>query len=163
MPRITRAEVIDLRFPTSRELDGSDAMNPAPDYSAAYLRLQTEDPGLEGSAFAFTLGRGNEIQSEAVRYAARRLIGIGVEEVCERIVEIGRSLVWDSPLRWLGPDKGVMHMASGTVINAMWDLRARREERPLWQTLAALTPAEIVSMVDFTYISDYLDPAGAGG
>ncbi|MXV89719.1 MAG: fuconate dehydratase [Acidimicrobiia bacterium] len=161
MTTITGATVTDLRFPTSRNLDGSDAMNPDPDYSAAYLRLATSESELAGHGFVFTIGRGNDIQADAVGAVAERLVGRDVDGLVEDPGVVNRELAWDSQLRWLGPDKGVMHMAIGAVMSAVWDLRARREGRPLWSTLAALEPAEIVDLVDWTYIADFLDPGRA--
>ena len=161
MPTITDTSVTDLRFPTSRELDGSDAMNPDPDYSAAYLRLATSEPELAGHGFVFTIGRGNDIQADAVGAVAQRLVGRDVDGLVEDPGAVNRELTWDSQLRWLGPDKGVMHMAIGAVMSAVWDLRARREGRPLWSTLASLEPAELVDLVDWTYIADFLNPGRA--
>ena len=161
MITVTDASVIDLRFPTSRNLDGSDAMNPDPDYSAAYLRLQTSEPGLAAHGFVFTIGRGNDIQAAAVGAVAARLVGRDVDSLVEDPGAVNREFNWDSQLRWLGPDKGVMHMAIGAVMSAVWDLRARREGRPLWSTLAALEPAEIVNLVDWTYIADFVDSGRA--
>ena len=161
MPTVTDATVIDLRFPTSRNLDGSDAMNPDPDYSAAYLRLVTSEPDLAGHGFVFTIGRGNDIQAAAVDAVAGRLVGCDVDGLVADPGVVNRELMWDSQLRWLGPDKGVMGMAIGAVMSAVWDLRARREGRPLWSSLATLEPAEIVALVDWTYIADFLDPGRA--
>ena len=161
MVSITAATMTDLRFPTSRALDGSDAMNPDPDYSAAYLELSTSDPDLTGCGFVFTIGRGNDIQAAAVATVADRLVGRSVGELIEDPSAINRELTWDSQLRWLGPDKGVMHMAVGAVMNAVWDMRSKQEGRPLWSTLAHLEPAEVVALVDWTYLSDFLDPARA--
>jgi L-fuconate dehydratase len=161
MTTVTDATVTDLRFPTSRNLDGSDAMNPDPDYSAAYLRLGTSDAELAGHGFVFTIGRGNDIQATAVGAVAERLVGRNVDALVEDPAAVNRELAWDSQLRWLGPDKGVMGMAIGAVMSAVWDLRSRREGRPLWSTLAALEPAEIVELVDWTYIAEFLDPGRA--
>ena len=161
MTSITAATVTDLRFPTSRTLDGSDAMNPDPDYSAAYLELSTSEPDLTGCGFVFTIGRGNDIQAAAVAAAADRLVGRSLDGLLEDPSAVNRELNWDSQLRWLGPDKGVMHMAVGAVMNAVWDLRCKREGRPLWSTLAHLEPAEAVALVDWTYLCDFLDPARA--
>ena len=161
MTTIRAAAVIDLRFPTSRTLDGSDAMNPDPDYSAAYLELSTSDPDLTGCGFVFTIGRGNDIQAAAVAAVADRLVGRSLDELLEDPSAINRELTWDSQLRWLGPDKGVIHMAVGAVMNAVWDLRSKRERRPLWATLGHLEPAEVVALVDWTYLADFLDPAHA--
>ncbi len=161
MTTIRAAAVIDLRFPTSRTLDGSDAMNPDPDYSAAYLELSTSDPDLTGCGFVFTIGRGNDIQAAAVAAVAARLVGRSLDELLEDPGAINRELTWDSQLRWLGPDKGVIHMAVGAVMNAVWDLRSKRERRPLWAMLGHLEPAEVVALVDWTYLADFLDPAHA--
>jgi len=161
MTEITAADVADLRFPTSIELDGSDAMNPDPDYSAAYLRLRTSDAELTGHGFVFTIGRGNDVQATAVESVAGRLVGRDVDHLCTDIGAAVGELLWDSQLRWLGPDKGVIHMAIGAVVNALWDLRSRREGRPLWDSLLALSPAEVVDLVDWTYLRDALDPGRA--
>ena len=161
MTSITAATVTDLRFPTGRTLDGSDAMNPDPDYSAAYLKLSTSDPEMTGCGFVFTIGRGNDIQATAVAAVADRLVGRGLDGLLEDPSAINRELNWDSQLRWLGPDKGVMHMAVGAVMNAVWDLRSKREGCPLWSTLAHLEPAEVVALVDWTYLCDFLDPGRA--
>ena len=161
MVSITAAAVTDLRFPTSQTLDGSDAMNPDPDYSAAYLELSTSDPDLTGCGFVFTIGRGNDVQAAAVAAVADRLVGRELDGLLEDPSAINRELTWDSQLRWLGPDKGVMHMAVGAVMNAVWDLRSKREGRPLWETLGHLEPAEVVALVDWTYLVDFLDPAHA--
>ena len=161
MTSITSATVADLRFPTSRTLDGSDAMNPDPDYSAACLEFSTTDPDLTGCSFVFTIGRGNDIQAQAVAAVAHRLVGRSLDGLLENPSAINRELNWDSQLRWLGPDKGVMHMAVGAVMNAVWDLRSKREGRPLWSTLANLEPAQVVALVDWTYLTDFLDPGRA--
>jgi L-fuconate dehydratase len=153
----TRLETDDVRFPTSLTLDGSDAMNPDPDYSAAYVRLLTDaDDGLEGHGFVFTIGRGNDVQVAAVRALAGHLVGREVEPVLADLGGLWRELVHDSQLRWLGPEKGVMHMAVGAVVNALWDLRAKREGLPLWQVLSRLSPEELVDLVDFRYLTDAL-------
>ena len=155
MSLFTALDVQDVRFPTSRHLDGSDAMNPDPDYSAAYLSLRTDAPD-EGTALVFTIGRGNDVQSAAIAALAPHLVGRDVEEVLSDLGGIYRELISDSQLRWLGPEKGVMTMAIGAVINALWDLRARREQRPLWLTLASLTPEELLDLVDLRYLEDAL-------
>lgn len=161
MSKIASVAVTDLRFPTSQLLDGSDAMNPDPDYSAACLQLKTDDDELTGSSFVFTIGRGNDLQANAVEMLARSLIGREVDSLCEDPFALNRQLAWDSQLRWLGPDKGVVHMATGAIVNAVWDLRARRLQQPLWQCLASLSPGEIVGLVDWTYLGDFLDPGRA--
>jgi L-fuconate dehydratase len=164
MARFVAMQARDIRFPTSRDLDGSDAMNPEPDYSAAYLVVST-DAGdeLEGHAFVFTTGRGNDIEVAAIRALRPWLVGRDVDEVLGDLGRFGRELTGDSQLRWLGPEKGVIHMACGAVLNALWDLRAKREGKPLWKLLADLSPEELVGLVDFTYLSDALSPEEAIG
>lgn len=160
----TIADVVtrDIRFPTSRTLDGSDAMNPDPDYSAAYLAIRTDaGDGIEGHAFVFTIGRGNDVQVAAIDTLREHLVGRDVEELLGDMGAASRLLMTDSQLRWLGPEKGVMHMAIGAVVNALWDLRAKRAGEPLWLHLARLSPEELVSLVDFRYLSDALTPAEA--
>jgi L-fuconate dehydratase len=155
MARITGMDVLDIRFPTSRELDGSDAMNPDPDYSAAYLVLRTDD-GPDGYGLAFTIGRGNDVQAAAIRALHPMVVDRQVPETAADLAALNRDLVGDSQFRWLGPEKGVAHMAIGAVVNAAWDLAARRADRPLWKFLSALTPEELVAQVDFRYLSDAL-------
>jgi L-fuconate dehydratase len=157
MSTITAARTLDIRFPTSIFLDGSDAMNPDPDYSAAYLELQTDsDDGLSGHGFVFTIGRGNDIESNAIGVLATRFVGRNVEELLDDMGATWREMLHDSQLRWLGPEKGVIHMAIGAVINALWDLRAKRAGQPLWQHLAELSPEEVVDLIDLRYLSDAL-------
>lgn len=149
MSQITEVEVIDLRFPTSLSLDGSDAMNPDPDYSAAYLIVSTDgQPAEAGHGFVFTIGRGNDIQTEAIRVIAETLIGRNVEAIIDDMGGFWKELVHDSQMRWLGPEKGVSHMAIGAVVNAMWDLKAKRAGMPLWQLLASMSPQELLDLVD---------------
>ncbi|MEY9963536.1 L-fuconate dehydratase [Streptacidiphilus sp. MAP12-16] len=155
--RIVGVDTYDIRFPTSRELDGSDAMNPDPDYSAAYLILRTDtDDGLEGHGFTFTIGRGNDVQVAAIEALRLHVVGRDVAELCADPGALSRALVGDSQLRWLGPEKGVMHMAVGAVVNAVWDLAAKRAGKPLWKLLADAEPEWLVSQVDFRYIEDAL-------
>ena len=152
---ITSVETFDVRFPTSRSLDGSDAMNPDPDYSAAYVVIGTDaGDGLEGHGFAFTIGRGNDVQVAAIRALEPFVIGQPVGA----IGDLWRRLVHDSQLRWLGPEKGVMHMAISAVVNALWDLAAKRAGKPLWALLAEMSPEELVELVDFRYLTDALTP-----
>jgi L-fuconate dehydratase len=158
---ITALEVIDVRFPTSQGLDGSDAMNPEPDYSAAYVVLRTSDPNLAGYSLLFTTGRGNDVACAAVRALAPYIVGRDVDVLTADVGVLARDLTWDGQLRWLGPEKGVMHMAIGVVVNAAWDLRCRLDGQPLWRVLASLTPGEIVHQIDFTYIDDAITPVEA--
>lgn len=158
MTLITGLDVTDVRFPTSRDHDGSDAMNPEPDYSAAYLVLRTDDPQLAGYSLVFTTGRGNDVACAALRALAPYVVGRDVTQLVGDLGGFARELTWDGQLRWLGPEKGVMHMAIGGLINAAWDLRSRLEGRPLWQVLAGLEAEQIVELVDFTYIDDVLGP-----
>jgi L-fuconate dehydratase len=157
--RITALETADVRFPTSLMLDGSDAMNPDPDYSAAYVEIHTDAAdGLVGHGFVFTIGRGNDVQVAAIEALASHLVGRDVDALLADMGGTWRELVHDSQLRWLGPEKGVMHMAIGAVVNALWDLLAKREGKPLWQVLAAMTPEQLVDLVDFRYLTDALTP-----
>ncbi|GAA2827463.1 L-fuconate dehydratase [Kribbella solani] len=159
MPRFTEFETYDVRFPTSLDLDGSDAMNTDPDYSAAYLILRTDaGDGLEGHGFAFTIGRGNDVQTAAIEALRDHVIGLDVDATLNDLGGFWKSLVHDSQLRWLGPEKGVMHMAIGAVVNAVWDLAAKRAGVPLWKLLSDLTPEQIVDLVDFRYLTDALTP-----
>ena len=160
MPGVfTGFRTLDVRFPTSADLDGSDAMNVDPDYSAAYLILETDaGDGLEGHGFVFTIGRGNDVQRAAIEALRQYVLGRDVDAVLADLGGMWRELVYDAQLRWLGPEKGVMHMAIGAVINALWDLRAKRAGLPLWQLLAELSPQEIVDLVDFRYLTDALTP-----
>jgi L-fuconate dehydratase len=159
MSRFTALETHDVRFPTSRELDGSDAVNLDPDYSAAYVVLHTDaDDRHEGHGFAFTCGRGNDIQVATIEAFAPLVVGREVEQVLADTAAFSRTLTGESQLRWLGPEKGVVHMAAAAILNAVWDLRAKREGKPLWRLLADLEPEEIVALVDFTFLADALTP-----
>ena len=154
MTRVTDLRTIDLRFPTSHSLDGSDAMNPDPDYSAAYVVLQTDRPGLEGHGLTFTIGRGNEICVAAIEAMRHLVVGLELEWVISDPARCWRHLTGDSQLRWIGPDKGVMHLATAAVVNAIWDLWAKWAGKPLWRLVADMTPAELVRTIDFRYITD---------
>ncbi|MFD3654734.1 L-fuconate dehydratase [Streptomyces sp. NPDC058620] len=160
---VTDFEVHDIRFPTSEQLDGSDAMNPDPDYSAAYVVLRTGRPGTgtEGHGFCFTIGRGNEIMAAAIEALRPYVVGRPAPRTAADLGALYRELTHDSQLRWLGPEKGVMHMAVGAVVNAAWDLAATGAGKPVWQFLAGMTPEELVSLVDFRYLSDALTPEDA--
>lgn len=153
--RISAVETIDVRFPTSRHRDGSDAMNPFPDYSAAYVILRSTG-GAEGHGLVFTVGRGTDLQVAAVQALASMVIGQRVDELVADPGALARRLVGDSQIRWLGPEKGVVHMAAGGLVNAVWDLAARRADKPLWKLLADLTPEQLVAQVDFRYLRDAL-------
>ncbi|BCW79939.1 MULTISPECIES: L-fuconate dehydratase [Micrococcaceae] len=160
MPSITSINTQDVRFPTSLELDGSDAVNVDPDYSAAYVVIRT-DAGDEGHGFVFSCGRGNEILTAAIDAYARLLVGREIDELIGDLGAASRLLIHDSQLRWLGPEKGVTQMACGALVSALWDIRARRENKPLWLLLSEMTPEELVSVVDFTHIRDALSPEEA--
>src|SRR3989449_556981 len=159
---ITRVDVHDIRFPTSRERDGSDAMNPDPDYSAAYVVLSTDRPdGLEGHGLTFPIGRGNELCVAAVRTLAPLVRGLTLEEIKADMARFWRRLTGDSQLRWVGPEKGVLHLATAALVNAVWDLYAKAEGKPLWQLLRDMSPEELVRCIDFRYLSDALTPEQA--
>ena len=162
MTTINELAVIDVRFPTSRELDGSDAMNPDPDYSAAYVVLRTDaGDGLEGHGLTFTTGRGTEVVVAAVEALRPLVLGRSVEGIEADLGAFWRDLVGDSQLRWIGPEKGVIHLATAAVVNAVWDLVAKRAGVPVWRLLSAMSPAEIVALVDFRYLTDALTPGEA--
>ncbi len=152
---ITALDTFDIRFPTSRERDGSDAMNPDPDYSAAYVILRT-GTGLEGHGLTFTIGRGNELCVEGVRALAPLVRGLTLDEIKADMARFWRRLTGDSQLRWVGPEKGVIHLATAAVVNAVWDLYAKAEGKPLWQLLASFSPEELVRCIDFRYLTDAL-------
>jgi L-fuconate dehydratase len=154
---ITAVRVIDLRFPTSRDHIGSDAVNTDPDYSAAYCILETNS-ALEGHGLTFTLGRGTDLVVQAVRYLSRYVVNRTLSSITEDLRAFGRQLTDDTQFRWLGPEKGVIHLATGALLNAVWDLYARAEDKPLWQLLADMEPAQLLKAVDFRYIDDALSP-----
>jgi len=158
--KITGLAVRDVRFPTAREGDGSDALNQG-DYSAAYVVLRTDEPGLEGHGLTFTNGRGNELCVTAVRALERHIVGRTLDSITDGMRAFFRTLTQDVQLRWLGPEKGVLHMTTGALLNAVWDLWARREGKPLWKLLVDLEPERIVSCIDFSYITDVLTPEEA--
>jgi L-fuconate dehydratase len=159
---ITGLDTVDVRFPTSATLDGSDAMNPDPDYSAAYVVLRTNGPSeLAGHGFCFTIGRGTEVCVKAIEALRPLVVGARAEDLFADMGGFWRQLVGDSQLRWLGPEKGVIHMATAAVVNAVWDLYAKVEGKPLWKLLADLTPEQIVGLVDFRYLTDALTPEEA--
>ena len=151
--KITDLHVRDIRFPTSQDLSGSDAMNPDPDYSAAYVVLET-DGSISGHGLAFTLGRGTEIVVTAVQAMRRLIRGRSLEECTEDMGAFWRLLTGDSQLRWIGPDKGAVHLATAAVVNAVWDLWAKSVGKPVWRLVAEMTPEEFVRLIDFRYLTD---------
>ncbi|TPW27500.1 L-fuconate dehydratase [Martelella alba] len=153
MTKITGLTTHDLRFPTSAKLDGSDAMNPDPDYSAAYVILTT-DSALEGHGLTFTIGRGNEVVCAAIAALTGRVVGLDLDWIESDPGRFWRHVTGDSQLRWIGPDKGAMHLATGAVVNAVWDLLAKRAKKPVWQFVADMTPEQLVSIIDFRYLTD---------
>ncbi len=159
--KITSVEARDIRFPTSKELDGSDAINKDPDYSAAYVILKTNDPSFEGHGLTFTLGRGNELCVAAIRSLSYLLAGKSLEELTRDMAGFYRMMTGDSQLRWLGPEKGVIHMATGALVNAVWDLYAKSEGKPLWKLIADMSAEQVVGCVDFTYLTNVITPEEA--
>jgi L-fuconate dehydratase len=158
--QIVSLDTYDVRFPTSRHLDGSDAMNPFPDYSAAYVVVRTS-AGREGYGLAFTVGRGNDVQVAGIKALAPLVVGWSVDDIVNDLGGLSRMLTGDSQLRWLGPQKGVIHMAASAVLNACWDLAARAAGVPLWKLLAGLSPEQIVTLIDFRYLRDALSEEDA--
>lgn len=162
MSKISKISTYDLRFPTSATLSGSDAMNPDPDYSSAYLEVETDaNDGYKGIGFVFTIGRGNDVVIKAIESLSQRFVGQTVEHLLDDMKMAWDMLVHDSQLRWLGPEKGVEHMAIGAMLSALWDLKAKRAGLPLWQLLAEMTPEELVATLDFRYLTDVLTPEEA--
>jgi L-fuconate dehydratase len=158
--KIRDLEILDLRFPTSLTSDGTDAVHKDPDYSAAYVILHT-DESVNGHGFTFTIGRGNEVCAEAIRAFAPLVVGQDVDEIFADAAAFWHALAGDSQLRWLGPEKGVIHISMAAIVNALWDLQAKRAGKPLWKLLADMSPREIVRCIDFQYITDALTPAEA--
>ncbi len=158
---ITSVEILDIRFPTSKGKHGSDAMNPDPDYSAAYIILKTNQPGLEGHGLTFTIGRGNEICCAALKALAFHVEGRTLESITADWRTFWHSLTTDSQVRWLGPEKGVVHLATGALVNAVWDLQAKAAGKPLWQLIYDLSPEALIDCLDFTYVTDALTPQEA--
>ena len=158
---ITDLVARDIRFPTSREKIGSDAMNKDPDYSAAYVVLKTSDPSLQGHGLTFTIGRGNELCVAAIEALKPLLVGRTLDSFTSNMGDFWRHITGDSQLRWVGPEKGVIHLATAAVVNAVWDLWAKSEKKPVWKLLCEMTPEEIVRCIDFRYITDALTPEEA--
>jgi L-fuconate dehydratase len=159
--RITDLKTFDLRFPTSQHLDGSDAMNPDPDYSAAYVVLPTDNSDLAGHGLTFTIGRGNDICCAAIEAMRHLVVGLDLEWVKDSPGRFWRHLTGDSQLRWIGPDKGVIHLATGAVVNAVWDLWAKEAGKPVWELVADMSPEELVRVIDFRYLTDAVTPEEA--
>jgi L-fuconate dehydratase len=159
--KITDIVARDIRFPTSENLDGSDAMNQDPDYSAAYVVLKTDTADLQGHGLTFTIGRGNELCVAAIDALAPLLLGRTLESFTEDMGAFWRHITGDSQLRWVGPEKGVIHLATAAVVNAVWDLYAKAENKPLWKLLSDMSPEELLSCVEFRYITDALSPQEA--
>jgi L-fuconate dehydratase len=158
MTRLTSLRVEDIRFPTSEHLDGSDAMNPDPDYSAAYVIIETDNAAISGHGLTFTIGRGNEICCAAIRALEHLIVGRKLESITADMGQFWRDITSDSQLRWIGPDKGAIHLATGAVVNAVWDLWAKSEEKPLWRLVADMSPQELVRCIDFRYLTDCITP-----
>ena len=160
MIEITNIRTIDVRFPTSEHLDGSDAMNPDPDYSAAYVIIETNED-YQGHGLTFTIGRGNEVCISAIEALAPLLIGKNIDWITEDMGRFWRYITSDSQLRWIGPDKGAIHLATGAIVNAVWDLWAKIEQKPLWELVSDMSPEELVKCIDFRYITDCITPEEA--
>jgi L-fuconate dehydratase len=158
--KITKLRALDIRFPTSRELDGSDAMNPAPDYSVAYCVLQT-DGDIEGHGLTFTIGRGNELCCAAIEALAPFVEELELDWIREDPARFWRRIVGDYQLRWVGPEKGVVHLAAAAIVNAVWDIWGKSVGKPVWRLVADMSPAELVGLIDFRYLSDCITPAEA--
>lgn len=154
MVKIISLESFDIRFPTSEQLDGSDAMNPDPDYSAAYVILKTDNEQLNGHGLTFTIGRGNDLCVAAINAMKHLIIGRSLEEFQSNPAKFWKMLTSDSQLRWLGPDKGIIHLATCAIVNALWDLWAKKENKPVWQLVGDMSPEEIINCIDFTYLTD---------
>jgi len=161
MTTITALRVEDVRFPTSLALDGSDAMNPDPDYSAAYVILDTDNPALSGHGLTFTIGRGNEICCAAINALTHLVVGRDLASITTDMGKFWREFTSDSQLRWIGPDKGAIHLATGAVVNAVWDLWSKAAGKPLWQLVADMSPEQLVRCIDFRYITDCITPQEA--
>jgi len=159
--KITKLRALDLRFPTSASLHGSDAMNPSPDYSAAYCILETDQPRFEGHGLTFTIGRGNELCCAAIHALSPLVEGVDLDSIRSDGAGFWRRITGDSQLRWVGPEKGVIHLATAAIVNAVWDLWAKVESKPVWRLVADMSPAEIVRLIDFRYLGDCIGPEEA--
>jgi len=161
MTTITAIEAIDVRYPTSRMLDGSDAMNPDPDYSAAYAIVRTNVAGLDGHGMTFTIGRGNELCVAAIDALAPLIVGRTLEELTSDMGALSRRLLGESQMRWLGPEKGVVHLAAAAIINAIWDLWGKQSGKPVWRLVADLEPEALLRALDLRHITDAIAPSEA--
>src|SRR5271154_2598280 len=163
MPRtISGLTVRDIRTPTSRTLAGSDAVHTDPDYSATYVVLTTDaHDGIEGHGMTFTIGRGNEVVVAAIRALQHLIVGSNYEDLIADLGGFWQRLTFESQLRWIGPEKGAIHLATAAIVNAIWDLWGKVEGKPVWKLLADMTPEQIVSCIDFRHITDALTPAEA--
>ena len=162
MTTITSVDTIHVRFPTSRDLDGSDAMHPSPDYSAAYVILGTDRPdGINGHGMTFTAGRGTELCVAAIHSLEGHVIGRTLESIRDDMAGFWRGLASDLQPRWLGPEKGIIHLATAAIVNAVWDVYAKTEGKPLWKLLVDMPPEQVVAAIDFRYITDVLTPSEA--
>ena len=157
MTKIVKLTTYDLRFPTSDYLDGSDAMNPDPDYSAAYVIIETDQSSLKGHSFAFTLGRGNDLCCNAIKALQHLVIGLDLNWIRDNQSAFSRRMTSDSQLRWVGPEKGIIHMASGAIINAVWDILSKLDNKPLWQLVSDMNADQISNAIDFRHITDFLN------
>ena len=157
MAKIVKLTTYDLRFPTSDHLDGSDAMNPDPDYSAAYVIIETDQSSLKGHSFAFTLGRGNDLCCNAIKALQHLVIGLDINWIRDNQSAFSRRMTSDSQLRWVGPEKGIIHMASGAIINAVWDILSKLDNKPLWQLVSDMNAEQISNTIDFRHITDFLN------
>ena len=157
MAKIVKLTTYDLRFPTSDYLDGSDAMNPDPDYSAAYVIIETDQSSLKGHSFAFTLGRGNDLCCNAIKALQHLVIGLDLNWIRDNQSAFSRRMTSDSQLRWVGPEKGIIHMASGAIINAVWDILSKLDNKPLWQLVSDMNAEQISNTIDFRHITDFLN------
>ena len=157
MAKIVKLTTYDLRFPTSDHLDGSDAMNPDPDYSAAYVIIEIDQSSLKGHSFAFTLGRGNDLCCNAIKALQHLVIGLDLNWIRDNQSAFSRRMTSDSQLRWVGPEKGIIHMASGAIINAVWDILSKLDNKPLWQLVSDMNAEQISNTIDFRHITDFLN------
>ena len=160
MNKITDLSTYDIRFPTSQSLDGSDAMNSDPDYSASYLILHTNYNN-EGHGLSFTIGRGNEICIKAIEAMKPLIVGLEVEWIKNNLGEFWKKITRDSQLRWIGPEKGAIHLATSAIVNAVWDLLAKEEEKPVWQFVSEMSSEKLLSIIDFRYITNVISPREA--